>query len=107
KTAELASPDALYKFEGQPYRLRRLDLSGLQAGRGDMGMAGAPLSHPRAGRGDMGMAGTLRYITGSGGEPGLHVAVQQAACALGFDSYTYGCLVQRVEGTPLLFVSSP
>lgn len=88
--AEAASPNALYKFEGQPYRLQRLDLTNL-----------------RAERGDMSMAGTLRYITGSGSEPGLHVAVQQAARSLGFDSFTYGCLLQRVDGVPLLYVSSP
>jgi DNA-binding CsgD family transcriptional regulator len=35
------------------------------------------------------------------------MAVQQAACTLGFDSYTYGCLLQRVDGVPLLYVSSP
>ena len=90
KATEGASSDALYRFDGQPYRLQRIDLSNL-----------------RAERGDMSMAGTLRYIRGSGSEPGLHVAVHQAACALGFDSYTYGCLAQRVDGTPLLYVSTP
>jgi DNA-binding CsgD family transcriptional regulator len=85
-----ASGEDLYKFEGQPYRLQRLDLSSL-----------------RAERGDMSMAGTLRYIRGSGSEPGLHVAVQQAAVALGFDSYTYGCLMQRVDSAPLMYVSTP
>lgn len=90
KAAEAISPDALYKFAGQPYRLQRLDLSSL-----------------RAEPGDISMAGTLRYITGSGSEPALDVAVQQAACALGFDSYTYGCLLERVDGAPLLCVSSP
>jgi hypothetical protein len=87
---EAGSPEALYKFDGQHYRLQRLDLSSL-----------------RAERGDMSMAGTLRYIRGSVSEPGLHVAVHQAAVALGFDSYTYGCLMQRVDGTPLLYVSTP
>lgn len=90
EAAEVASPAALYKFERQPYRLLRLDLRGL-----------------RAERGDMSMAGTLRYITGSGSDPALHVAVQQAARALGFNSYTYGCLMERVDGVPLLLVSSP
>jgi len=87
---DAAFPDSLYKFDGQPYRLQRLDLSSL-----------------RAERGDMSMAGTLRYIRGSGSEPGLHVAVHQAAVALGFDSYSYGCLMQRVDGSPLLYVSTP
>ncbi len=87
---ESPAADVLFKFEGQAYRLQRLDLSEL-----------------RAERGDMSMAGTLRYISGRASNEGLHAAVHNAVRVLGFDSFTYGCLKQRVQGPPLLYVSSP
>jgi DNA-binding CsgD family transcriptional regulator len=80
----------MYKFNNQPYRLSRLDLTALRPQTGPMTLSAIVCS-----------------VIQVASQCSLHEMLMGAARALGFDSYTYGCLIRRMNDVPLLHVCTP